>query len=373
MHDEQGHSAWNGPLFIPVLTNGDVSTILLFPMNLSDYDFDLPQELIAQEPVAQRDQSRLLVLDRGNGRVRHMRFADIAGLVAPSDVLIVNQTRVFPARLHGVRAQTGGKVELLLIARDRGGNWLAMGKPGRALQVKSELVFADGALRAVVVERTPEGRVRLQFDAEDIMPIVEQVGQIPLPPYIRREATRVDAERYQTVFARSHGAIAAPTAGLHFTQPLLQQIGAAGTAIEPVLLHVGPGTFEPVRTSDPRSHRIEAEYYEIPATTAEEVNRRRRAGGRIIAVGTTSVRALETAVDGQGLLHEASGWTEAFIYPPYAFGAVDALVTNFHLPKSTLLMLVAAFAGYDYLMSAYAEAVREGYRFYSYGDAMMVV
>ena len=373
MHHEQGHFAWNGPLFVPVLTNGVVSTILLFPMNLSDYDFDLPQELIAQEPVAQRDQSRLLVLDRSEGSVRHMHFADIAALIAPSDVLVVNQTRVFPARLHGVRAQTGGKVEVLLVAREAGGRWLAMGKPGRALQVGSELVFAEGALRAAVVERTVEGRVRLQFEAEDIMPVVEQVGEIPLPPYIRRAATSEDAERYQTVFARANGAIAAPTAGLHFTQPLLEQIGRAGTAIASVLLHVGPGTFEPVRTDDPRAHRIEAEYFEVPATAAAEINRRRREGGRTIAVGTTSVRALETAVDGQGLLCAASGWTDAFIYPPYEFGAVDVLVTNFHLPKSTLLMLVAAFAGYDYLMSAYAEAVREGYRFYSYGDAMMVV
>ncbi len=342
-------------------------------MNLSDYDFDLPQELIAQEPVAQRDQSRLLVLDRGEGSVRHMRFADIVDLVAPGDVLVVNQTRVFPARLHGTRAQTGGKVELLLIAREPSGHWLAMGKPGRALQVGSELVFAEGRLRAFVVERTVGGRVRLQFDAEDIMPIVEQVGEIPLPPYIRRAATSDDADRYQTVFARAHGAIAAPTAGLHFTQPLLDQIGRAGTAIEPVLLHVGPGTFEPVRATDPRAHRIEAEYFEVSATAAEEINRRRRDGGRAVAVGTTSVRALETAVDGKGLLHESNGWTDAFIYPPYTFGAVDVLVTNFHLPKSTLLMLVAAFAGYEHLMRAYAEAVREGYRFYSYGDAMMVV
>jgi len=341
-------------------------------MNLSDYDFHLPDELIAQEPLTRRDESRLLVLERTSGAIKHLRFAEIAGLLTKNDALVVNQTRVFPARLHGVRRDTNGKVELLLIRRVDSGRWLAMGKPGRALQPGIELVFADGELRAEVVLRTTEGRVELLFTPADIDPILEKVGQIPLPPYIRRDATDADIGRYQTVFARQRGAIAAPTAGLHFTDELLGEIKTLGAAIEPIVLHVGPGTFEPVRCEDPREHSLEGEYFEITAEVAAELNRR-RVGGRLVAVGTTVVRTLETSVDEQGQIAGGSGWSEKFIYPPYAFGAVDALVTNFHLPKSTLLMLVAAFAGYENLMRAYREAVREGYRFYSYGDAMMVV
>ncbi len=342
-------------------------------MNLSDYDFHLPEALIAQEPAKRRDGSRLLVLDRHSGRIEHLRFADIVGLIEPTDVLVVNRTRVFPARLHGVRTDTGGKVEVLLIARGEGGNWAAMGKPGKALQVGRALSFAEGRLQAVVIDRTEDGRVVLEFTCDDIMPILGEVGEVPLPPYIRRTPTERDVERYQTVYAREYGAIAAPTAGLHFTDALLEQIAGAGTAIEQVLLHVGPGTFEPVRTEDPRQHHIEAEYFEVSQRAAEQINQRRSAGGRAIAVGTTSVRALETAVDEAGIVQAECGWTDAFIYPPHAFGAVDALVTNFHLPKSTLLMLVAALAGYEHMMRAYAEAVERGYRFYSYGDAMMVV
>ncbi len=347
--------------------------ILLLPMNLSDYDFHLPEELIAQDPVTRRDQSRLLVLDRSDGRIHHLHFSDIPTMIRPEDVLVVNETRVFPARLFGVRSDTGGKVEVLLIKPAAGGRWLAMGKPARALQVGRSLAFGDGALNAEVTARNKDGRIELAFDAEDVLSIVNEIGEIPLPPYIRRSPTAEDEERYQTVFARQQGAIAAPTAGLHFTDVLMQDIRRAGTGIQPVLLHVGPGTFEPVRSEDPRLHRIEAEYYEVSSSAAEEINKRRKAGGRAIAVGTTSVRALETAVDERGTVRDVSGWTEAFIYPPYEFGAVDVLVTNFHLPQSTLLMLVAAFAGYDNMMNAYAEAVREKYRFYSYGDAMMVL
>lgn len=341
-------------------------------MNLSDYDFHLPEELIAQQPAARRDESRLLVLERATGDIRHLRFADIAGLLNANDALAINQTRVFPARLYGVRRDTNGKVELLLIRHLGAGRWLAMGKPGRALRPGAELVFADGKLQAEVALRTEEGRVELQFTPAAIDSILEEFGQIPLPPYIRREATPEDLGRYQTVFARESGAIAAPTAGLHFTDELLEQIRTMGTAVLPVLLHVGPGTFEPVRCEDPREHRLEGEYFAVAAETAMELNRRRRSG-RAVAVGTTVVRTLETAVDANGQIRQCEGWSEKFIYPPYEFTAIDALVTNFHLPKSTLLMLVAAFAGYDNLMKAYSEAVKERYRFYSYGDAMMVV
>ena len=342
-------------------------------MNLSDYDFHLPEELIAQEPQTRRDQSRLLVLDRSDGQIHHLHFTDIVEIIRPADVLIVNETRVFPARLYGVRSDTGGKVEVLLIKQVAEGQWLAMGKPARALQLGRTLTFAGGVLDAEVTARRKDGRVELNFGAEDLASILNEIGEIPLPPYIRRSPTAQDEERYQTVFARQQGAIAAPTAGLHFTNELMDYLRRAGTGIQPILLHVGPGTFEPVRSDDPRFHRIEAEYYEVSSESAEEINRRRAAGGRAIAVGTTSVRALETAVDERCIVRDLSGWTEAFIYPPYKFGAVDVLITNFHLPQSTLLMLVAAFAGYENLMGAYEEAVRKKYRFYSYGDAMMVV
>ena len=342
-------------------------------MNLSDYDFYLPEELIAQEPQTRRDQSRLLVLDRSDGQIHHLHFTDIVEIIRPADVLIVNETRVFPARLYGVRSDTGGKVEVLLTKQVAEGQWLAMGKPARALQLGRTLTFAGGVLDAEVTARRKDGRVELSFGAEDLASILNEIGEIPLPPYIRRSPTAQDEERYQTVFARQQGAIAAPTAGLHFTNELMDYLRRAGTGIQPILLHVGPGTFEPVRSDDPRFHRIEAEYYEVSSESAEEINRRRAAGGRAIAVGTTSVRALETAVDEKSIVRDLSGWTEAFIYPPYKFGAVDVLITNFHLPQSTLLMLVAAFAGYENLMGAYEEAVRKKYRFYSYGDAMMVV
>ncbi len=342
-------------------------------MKLSDYDFDLPDKLIAQEPATRRDHSRLLVVNRADASIQHRCFSDVKNWLHPEDALVVNQTRVFPARLHGARRDTGGKVELLLIRELASGKWLAMGKPGRALQPGQELVFAAGRLSATVSERTPEGRVHLEFTPRDIQPVLDDIGEVPLPPYIQRRAGSEDIDRYQTVFARQRGAVAAPTAGLHFTRDLLEQIEGTGTAVLPILLHVGPGTFAPVRCEDPRQHQLEAEYFEVDAVAASEFNRRRQMGGRIIAVGTTVVRTLETAVDAQGRLAEASGFSNRFIYPPYSFRALDALVTNFHLPCSTLLMLVAAFTGYELLMHVYREAVREQYRFYSYGDAMLII
>ena len=342
------------------------------PMKLADYDFDLPKELIAQYPVPERDQSRLLVLDRSDGSLAHRQFRDILDYLSPPDVLVLNRTQVMPARLVGRKADTGGRVELLLIRPLAAGAWLALGRPGRGLKPGIELEFGDGALRAHIDERGAGGRFKVRFDAADIMAQLEQVGEIPLPPYIQRSVGAEDRARYQTVYAEQPGAVAAPTAGLHFTPELLAALEAKGVAVAKVLLHVGPGTFAPVRAADPREHRLEAEYCEIDEGVAAELAQRRAAGGRIVAVGTTVVRTLESAVAAAGELRSFAGFVETFIYPPYAFGAVDALVTNFHLPRSSLLMLVAAFVGRERLFAAYREAVARQYRFYSYGDAMII-
>ena len=342
-------------------------------MRLSDYDFYLPDSLIAQEPTFSRDGSRLLVLNRKNGSITHMRFSDIVSLIGCNDVVMLNQTRVFPARLYGKRSITGGKVELLLIRQQDDGNWLALGKPANALQVGRKIDMVSGKFSAVVKNRTERGRVTLQFDCEDVASVLETEGVLPLPPYINRQANANDILRYQTVFAKTSGAIAAPTAGLHFTHELLDKINQIGTNIAPLLLHVGPGTFEPVRSMNVSDHTIDEEYYEVSSNSAEIVNRARASGGRAIAVGTTVVRAVESTSLDNGALAPSRGFTDAFIFPPYNFKCVDILVTNFHLPKSTLLMLVAAFAGYELLMKAYKEAVENEYRFYSYGDAMVIL
>tara|TARA_B100001250_G_scaffold359744_1_gene336793 strand:+ start:8991 stop:10019 length:1029 start_codon:yes stop_codon:yes gene_type:complete len=342
-------------------------------MRLADYDYHLPKNLIAQEPATTRDSSRLLVLDRNDGSIRHMLFSDIVSLLCINDVMMLNQTRVFPARIFGSRSDTGGRVELLLIRRQPDGKWLAMGKPASALQPGRKLTLSSKKISATVKKRTMQGRVLIEFDCEDVMPVLENEGVLPLPPYINREATKNDSLRYQTVFSKTMGAIAAPTAGLHFTGELLEKISEIGTFIAPLLLHVGPGTFEPVRCIDPKDHKIEEEYYEIGRDSAEIINRSRASGGRAIAVGTTVVRAVETSISKDGVLESSKGFTDSFIFPPYNFKCVDVLVTNFHLPKSTLLMLVAAFAGYEYLMKAYREAVDHEYRFYSYGDAMVIL
>jgi S-adenosylmethionine:tRNA ribosyltransferase-isomerase len=342
-------------------------------MKLVDYDFDLPNELIAQHPTAERDLSRLLVLNRRNGSVQHLHFHDIVDLLNARDALVLNQTRVMPARLIGVKADTGGRVELLLIRLLPTGEWLAMGRPGRSLRPGTRLEFGQGQLQARIADRTEAGRFLVQFDVEDVLGHLDEVGEIPLPPYIRRRPNQEDRDRYQTVYAQSRGAIAAPTAGLHFTPELLDALEAKGVAVLKVLLHVGPGTFEPVRCVDPRQHRLEAEFCELDEPVATELAEHRRAGGRIVAVGTTVVRTLESGVDAQGTLQAFSGFSDKFIYPPYEFGAIDALVTNFHLPRSSLLFLVAAFAGRERLFAAYREAVEQGYRFYSYGDAMMIL
>ena len=353
-------------------------------MDIADFDFQLPPDQIAQYPAPERDRSRLLVFNRAEKSRRHLRFRDIADILRPDDALVVNETRVLPARLRSSKSETGGKVELLLV-RPEGECWQALARPSHRLSPDTELTLDEG-WRLKVEEVLGKGRVLVRLirrggpctvagggsDGPDMLHLLEEEGEVPLPPYIKRHPEEADKERYQTVFARQAGAVAAPTAGLHFTAPLIRRIRDRGVAVVPILLHVGPGTFEPVRVADPRQHRVEAEYYCVSDEAAAELGARRRAGGRVVAVGTTVVRALETAVGPEGNIRPGSGWTDRFILPPYRFQAVDALVTNFHLPCSSLLLLVAAFAGHSAIMETYRNAVESGYRFYSYGDAMLI-
>lgn len=339
-------------------------------MRLSDFDYDLPESAIAQRPTVERDASRLMVLDRATGTISHHRFSELPTFLESDDCLVINETRVRPARLRGYRPGTGGTVEFLLVRPLEDGSWETLAKPGRRLRPGTEVAFEGSSVRAEVIEIMEEGARRVAFDG-DVDALVAAVGHVPLPPYIRREAGPDDRGRYQTVYARVEGAIAAPTAGLHFTDETLQAIRDKGVAVAPVLLHVGPGTFKPVEDDDLDAHRMHSEYFELGAAAVWSIKARRGGGGRVVAVGTTTVRVLETQYR-SGLLTEGTGWTDIFIYPPYAFKAVDALVTNFHLPRSTLLMLVSALAGREFVLEAYEEAKREGYRFYSYGDAMYI-
>lgn len=324
-----------------------------------DFDYELPEERIAQEP-APRGESRLLVLD-AEGPERHRRVRDLPGLLRPGDLLVLNDTRVIPARLYGRRGE--GKMEVLLVEKLGEQDWEALVRPGRRARPGTEIVF-EGLTAEVVDKR--EDRYRLRF-SEPVEPHLDRLGHIPLPPYIHRPDEAADRERYQTVFARTPGAIAAPTAGLHFSERLLEEIAAAGVGIARVTLHVGIGTFKPVSVERVEDHRMDRERYEVGEETAEAIRRTRESGGRIVAVGTTVVRTLESSGGEAG-----SGSTELFITPGFQFRVVDALLTNFHLPRSTLLMLVSAFAGRERVLAAYEEAIREGYRFYSYGDAMLV-
>ena len=357
-------------------------------MHLDDYDFHLPSEQIAQHPVPERDQSRLLILERMSGALQHCLFQDLPNFLRPEDALVLNETRVFAARLRGRRLETGGRVELLLIRQEGDGCWLAMGKPMKGLRPGTELSLGHGGLLARICERTDGGRVRVefsppgangdaggddsgQFASAPIDPIA--FGEIPLPPYIRRAAEPSDADRYQTVYSSQPGSVAAPTAGLHFTLPLLERIRQLGVAVASLTLHVGPGTFAPIRCRDPHQHHLEAEFYALAPDEARLLEERRQAGGRIVAVGTTVARVLETCADGDAHLRPGAGWTDLFIHPPHQFRAVDSLVTNFHLPRSSLLMLVSALAGRERMLDAYRVAVEERYRFYSYGDAMLIL
>lgn len=350
-------------------------------MHLDDYDFALPDEQIALYPARRRDESRLLVLDRSRGDLTDTVFGDLLQHLRPEDVLVLNETRVVPARIHVTKSSTGGQVELLVLGRAAPDGWLAMARPLRGL-APGEILQGQEGLQLEVVGRTCEDRLHFTIVGQadtgtdptglaTFSDLVGEAGQIPLPPYIRRAPEQDDRERYQTVFARSGGSIAAPTAGLHFTDQLLGQIEAGGTAVARLLLHVGAGTFSPIRHADPGQHRIEAEYFELSAQAAELISARREAGGRVIAVGTTCVRTLETCA-ATGTLVAGEGWTDLVVTPEHRFRIVDAMVTNFHLPRSSLLMLVGAFAGHEAMRRAYTHAVGTGYRFYSYGDAMFI-
>ena len=337
-------------------------------MKTSDFYYELPQELIAQTPLERRDASRLLCLDRATGEWEHRHFTDIVDFLQEGDTLVLNNSRVLPARLLGSRP-SGGAVEVLLL-RDRGeGVWECLTRPGRKTQPGQELIFGD--LTATVVGALEDGNKLVQFHYEGIfLEILERLGKMPLPPYIREELG--DQERYQTVYSKITGSAAAPTAGLHFTNELLNAIRAGGVDIAEITLHVGLGTFRPVKAEEITDHHMHAEYGMMDADTAALLNETRKRGGRIVCVGTTSCRTLESLVQSDGSFREASAWTDIFIYPGYQFKAMDALITNFHLPESTLVMLVSAFAGREHILAAYEEAIRQRYRFFSFGDAMFI-
>lgn len=350
------------------------------PLHTGDFDFDLPPDRIAQTPLADRSASRLLVLDRAPGSITHRRFRDLPELIAPEDVVVLNTSRVIPARLHGKREAlkdslpvAGGVAEILVIRELPDGSWEAMGHPGGKLKPGRRVTFGDDAA-VEILEVLGGGLRRIAFVGTlDARGTLAKYGEVPLPPYITRTPDTADRERYQTVYAAHDGSVAAPTAGLHFTPDLLLGIRDRGASIVTLDLHVGPGTFKPVEVDDPAAHVMHPEAYAVSRETAEEINDRRAAGGRIWAVGTTVVRTLETVADDSGRVRAGAGETRAFITPPYRFKAVDRLITNFHLPRSTLLMLVCAFGGMEQVLGAYRTAVAEGYRFYSYGDAMALI
>jgi len=339
---------------------------------LSDFDYDLPGSQIAQHPLADRSASRLLVLDRATGETRHLHFRDLSGLIPPRDVLVINTSRVIPARLHGKR-ETGTAAELLLVREQSDGTWLAMGHPGGKLKPGRRVTFGDDSA-VEIVEMLGGGLRRVRFvGALDGRGTLAKYGEVPLPPYIRRAPEDADRERYQTVYAAHDGSVAAPTAGLHFTPELLADIYTRQVRVPSIDLHVGPGTFKPVETEDIAQHPMHAEAYDITPGAAEWINHALQRKRGVWAVGTTVVRALESSVDAAGLVRAGASETSLFIRPPYDFKIVTHLITNFHLPRSTLLMLVCAFGGYEKVMAAYRDAVREGYRFYSYGDAMVII
>lgn len=341
-------------------------------MKLTDFDFDLPEELIAQRPVEPRDSSRLLVVRRSGGALEHRHFRDLVDFLRPGDALVVNETRVMPARLIGEREGTGGGIEVLLLRRLERDRWETLVRPGKKARPGQRVLFGGGMLVGTVLETTEAGGRVVEFTYEGVFEaVLDRLGQMPLPPYIHERLA--DPERYQTVFAREWGSAAAPTAGLHFTPDLLSRLQAMGVQVHKVLLHVGLGTFRPVQVEDVLTHKMHSEFYTVTPETAAALNRVRAAGGRIAAVGTTSVRTLETVTTPEGEVRPGQGWTDIFIYPGYRFKAVDLLLTNFHLPKSTLLMLVSALAGRERTLEAYEEAVRQRYRFFSFGDAMLIV
>ncbi|BAK48366.1 hypothetical protein CXIVA_23990 [Clostridium sp. SY8519] len=340
-------------------------------MNVKDFDYELPEELIAQDPLEDRSASRLMVLDKHTGQIRHHRFYEIPQYLKPGDCLVLNNTKVIPARLYGVKEGTGAQIEILLLKRIEKDLWETLVRPGKKMKPGARVIFGDGLLTGEVEAIAEEGNRLIRFSYEGIFEeILDQLGQMPLPPYITHQLK--DRNRYQTVYAKYDGSAAAPTAGLHFTPELLQQIRDAGIRIAEVTLHVGLGTFRPVKVEEVTEHHMHSEYYSITKEAAEQINATRRAGGRVICVGTTSCRTIESAADEEGNLKESSGWTDIFIYPGYRFKVMDCLITNFHLPQSTLIMLVSALAGREHVLAAYREAVKEKYRFFSFGDAMFL-
>lgn len=340
-------------------------------MNVKDFYFDLPQELIAQDPLEDRSSSRLLVLDRQTGEIRHRHFTDILEYLQPGDCLVINDTKVIPARLFGVKKETQAKIELLLLKRREKDIWETLVKPGKKAKPGTEIVFGDGLLTGKILDTVEDGNRLIQFSYQGIFEeILDRLGQMPLPPYITHQLE--DKNRYQTVYAKHTGSAAAPTAGLHFTPELLKELEEKGVEIARVTLHVGLGTFRPVKVDEITDHHMHSEFYRIDEEAAEKINRAKAAGNRVICVGTTSCRTIESAADETGRLEEKSGWTEIFIYPGYRFKVLDGLITNFHLPESTLIMLVSALAGRENVLGAYKEAVEERYRFFSFGDAMLI-
>ena len=341
-------------------------------MKTSDFYYDLPKELIAQTPVEPRDSSRLLLLGRTSGKIEHKHFYDIIDSLNEGHCLIANDSRVLPARIYGIKEETGASVEFLLLKQITGNRWETLCKPGKKAKVGARFSFGDGIMTAQVVEVKDDGNRVVDFDCdENFFATLDKIGQMPLPPYITEKLE--DKERYQTVYSHELGSAAAPTAGLHFTEELMDRIRAKGVKIAYVTLHVGLGTFRPVKVDDVTKHKMHSEHYEIPEETAKIINETKQNGGRVIAVGTTTCRTLESVATMYGEIKPCHGFTDIFIYPGYTFKAIDGLITNFHLPESTLIMLVSAFAGYDNIMNAYKTAVEEKYRFFSFGDAMAIL
>ncbi len=341
-------------------------------MQVEEFDFELPEEMIAQKPAEPRDESRLMVVNRKQDQLEHRRFKDIIDYLGPGDLLVRNNTEVIPARLFGTKKETGGKVEVLLLNQKELDCWEVLVSANGKVKVGTEIVFGDGLLAAEVKSVTDFGGREVEFEYEGVFEeILDQLGNMPLPPYITEELEEPD--KYQTVYAEKRGAAAAPTAGLHFTERLLTQLKEQGVKIADITLHVGLGTFRPVRVEEVEEHEMHSEYYEVPAETAQMIEKTKKAGKKVIAVGTTTTRTLETVADKQGKITSDKGWTDIFIYPGYQFKAIDGLITNFHLPESTLIMMVAAFAGKEQIFNAYETAKEKGYRFYSFGDGMLIL
>ena len=340
-------------------------------MKVSDFNYYLPEDLIAQTPIKKRDDSRMLVLNRKENKIEHRHFYNCIDYLNPGDVLVINDTKVIPARLFGEKAETGRNIEVFLLKRKNYTDWQALLRPGKKVRIGDRIKFSDD-LTAVLLDKLPDGVAYIRFEFDGIFEeILLRLGNVPLPPYIKKELN--DSNRYQTIYAEHDGSCAAPTAGLHFTNELMDRIKEKGIDIVPVLLHVGLGTFRPVKTEIVEEHKMHSEYFSVEETSAIRINKAKNNGGRVIAVGTTSVRVLESCCDHDGYIKPISGDTDIFIYPGYKFKAVDSLITNFHLPKSTLLMLVSAFAGRERILEAYNEAVENRYRFFSFGDSMLIV